>query len=95
MQSQKVVGKLRRLGFIPGPRLWPHPQKTHTPLALRDIALVFGRLPLLIATGNLGRLGVLCAIQAIDGRKPLVPSSGLVIQVDTECRVVKASQVVD
>ena len=51
-----------------------------------------GRLPLFIATGNRGLLGVLGAIRAMDGRKPPVPSSGLAIQIDTELRVVDASQ---
>ena len=53
-----------------------------------------GRLPLLIATGKRGRglLGVLGAIRAMHGRKPPVPSRGLAIQVDTELRVVDASQ---
>ena len=36
-----------------------------------------------IATVNQERLGVLGAILAMDGRKPLVPSSGLAMQVGT------------
>ena len=40
-----------------------------------------------IATVNLGHLGVLGAILAMDGRKPLVPSSGLAMQVGTERRI--------
>ena len=41
-----------------------------------------------------GRLGVLGAIRAMDGRKPLVPSSGLAMhwQVGTERRIFHASQ---
>ena len=67
--------------------------------ARRGIAVVFGRrgrrgLPLLVTTGNrcCGLLGVLGAIRAMHGRKPPTPSYGLVIQVDSELRVVDASQ---
>ena len=65
--------------------------------ACRGIIVVLGRrgrLSLLIATGNRGRglLGVLGAILAMHGRKPPVPSRGLAIQVDTELRIVDASQ---
>ena len=43
-------------------------------------------------TVNLGRLGFLGAIRVMDGRKPLVPSSGLVMQVGTERSIFHASQ---
>ena len=41
---------------------------------------------------RLGLLGVLGAIQAMDERKPLVPSSGLAVQVGTERSIFHASQ---
>ena len=48
-----------------------------------------------IATVKLGRLGVLGAIRAMDRRKPLVPSSGLAMQVGTERSIFHASQFVE
>ena len=51
-----------------------------------------GDPPRPIATVNIWRLGVLGAIWAMDGRKPLVPSSGLAMQVGTERRIFHASQ---
>ena len=41
---------------------------------------------------NQGRLGVLGAIRAMDGRKPLAPSSCLAMQVGTERSIFHASQ---
>ena len=60
--------------------------------AILDNLLVLRRPPRPIATVNLGCLGVLCAIRAMDGRKPLVPSSCLAMQVGTERCIFHASQ---
>ena len=54
-----------------------------------------GKPPRPIATVNLGRLGVLGAIRAMDGRKQLVPSSGLAMQVGTERHNFHASQLAE
>ena len=42
-----------------------------------------------------GASWVLSAIRAMDGRKPLVPSSGLAVQVGTERRIFHASQLAE
>ena len=54
-----------------------------------------GDPPRPIATVNQGHLGVLCAILAMDGRKPLVPISGLAMQVGTERRIFHAGQLAE
>ena len=50
-----------------------------------------GDPPRPIATVNLGHLGVIGAIWAMNGRKSLVPSNGLAMQVGTERRIFDAS----
>ena len=50
-----------------------------------------GDPPRPIATVNLGRHVVLGAIRAMDGRKPLVPSSVLAMQVGNKRRIFPAS----
>ena len=96
MLYQKAAGKAVQIGLhIACPRRRPRPMKTRTP---RGAPLHPPRpraTPPPHRYRQLGRLGVLGAIRAMDGRKPLVPSSGLAMQIGTERRIFYASQLAE